>query len=308
MPAAGHQRPALQLNFFGAVATLEGLRPLLKGSPAPRAVVVSSIASFESGRSTNRRSLSKYGRTCRQSPPREDAIAPRERGPLDLYGSAKHALNRWCRRAAVKPEWAGAGIPLNVVAPGFIDTPAAAYIFVGPGKKRRDGTDGTDARRHIPVVLSRWPPLLAWCVSPENSLMTGTNPLRGWWCRVFDARRAFLVSNALNLKPSAAHAVRQYLLRDRIDRLWRASDHPHFRSPAVFQSGGRAAGRVGRRRDDGDADLRCDLRSADRRMVGSHPLAMGPAPSVHVRLRDSGRGRILLPVRSPARMVAELIC
>ncbi|HEY5484093.1 MAG TPA: hypothetical protein VIK31_09810, partial [Propionibacteriaceae bacterium] len=34
------------VNFFGMVATLEGLRPLLVGSPAPRAVGVSSMASL----------------------------------------------------------------------------------------------------------------------------------------------------------------------------------------------------------------------------------------------------------------------
>ena len=42
----GPAETMLSLNFFGAVATLEGLRPLLKASPAPRAVMVSSVASF----------------------------------------------------------------------------------------------------------------------------------------------------------------------------------------------------------------------------------------------------------------------
>src|SRR6267142_2763119 len=42
----GPAETSLQLNFFGAVATLEGLRPLLESSDAPRAVAVSSIASF----------------------------------------------------------------------------------------------------------------------------------------------------------------------------------------------------------------------------------------------------------------------
>ena len=30
------------------------------------------------------------------------------KAPLGLYGSAKHALNRWCRRVAAEPQWAGA--------------------------------------------------------------------------------------------------------------------------------------------------------------------------------------------------------
>src|SRR5579859_3202786 len=42
----GPPETSLALNFFGAVATLEGLRPLLAASPAPRAVAVSSIASL----------------------------------------------------------------------------------------------------------------------------------------------------------------------------------------------------------------------------------------------------------------------
>src|SRR5579859_63643 len=42
----GPAETSLALNFFGAVATLEGLRPLLAASPAPRAVAVSSIAAL----------------------------------------------------------------------------------------------------------------------------------------------------------------------------------------------------------------------------------------------------------------------
>ena len=45
----GPAQTSIQVNFFGAVATLEGLRPLLEGSPAPRAVAVSSIASYNAG-------------------------------------------------------------------------------------------------------------------------------------------------------------------------------------------------------------------------------------------------------------------
>src|SRR5208283_4958175 len=118
-------------------ATLEGLRPRLKNSPAPRAVMVSSIASLSP---TDPRILEAC---LNMDEPAaiaagKDAIAS-GKGALDLYSSAKHALNRWCRRVAVKPEWAGAGIPLNVVAPGFIDTPAAAYILSDPERSAAMG-------------------------------------------------------------------------------------------------------------------------------------------------------------------------
>jgi NAD(P)-dependent dehydrogenase (short-subunit alcohol dehydrogenase family) len=39
------------------------------------------------------------------------------------YGGAKLALARWVRRHAPAPEWAGAGIRLNAVAPGAVLTP-----------------------------------------------------------------------------------------------------------------------------------------------------------------------------------------
>src|SRR5260370_37941985 len=42
----GPAETSLQLNFFGSGATLEGVRPLLERSDAPRAVAVLSIASF----------------------------------------------------------------------------------------------------------------------------------------------------------------------------------------------------------------------------------------------------------------------
>src|SRR5580692_11538401 len=45
---AGGGRPetSVSLNFFGAVATLDALRPLLGSSCAPRAVAVSSVAAM----------------------------------------------------------------------------------------------------------------------------------------------------------------------------------------------------------------------------------------------------------------------
>ena len=36
----------MAVNFFGTVAILDGLRPLLLGSPSPRAVLVSSMAAL----------------------------------------------------------------------------------------------------------------------------------------------------------------------------------------------------------------------------------------------------------------------
>lgn len=166
----GPAETMVAVNFFGAVATLEGLRPLLIGSSAPRAVMVSSIASLSP---TDPRIVDACLNLDEPAAiaAGQDAIAA-GRGPLDLYGSAKHALNRWCRKVAVTAEWAGAGIPLNVVAPGFIDTPAAAYIL-SDHERRAAAGQMVPMRAAYPARPEEMAALLAWCVSAENSLLTG---------------------------------------------------------------------------------------------------------------------------------------
>jgi NAD(P)-dependent dehydrogenase (short-subunit alcohol dehydrogenase family) len=166
----GPPETMLSLNFFGAVATLEGLRPLLEGSPAPRAVMVSSIGSL----APNDPGLVEACLSedeCAATAAARDALAA-GKAPLDLYGSAKRALNRWCRRVAAKPQWAGAGIPLNVVAPGVIDTPAAAPILSDPDRRVQLGRM-VPMRGAYPGRPEHMAAIVAWCVSPENALMTG---------------------------------------------------------------------------------------------------------------------------------------
>jgi NAD(P)-dependent dehydrogenase (short-subunit alcohol dehydrogenase family) len=179
----GPPETSLQLNFFGAVATLEGLRPLLAGSSAPRAVAVSSIASLrpdagfieacltmdENSALAHARSVAAARTATRtHDNPLPDAVQL----PLDLYGNAKHALQRWCRRVAVKPEWAGAGIPLNVVALGFFRTPAAEYVLSDPPSSAAMAKM-IPLRGAYPGRPEEAAAMLAWCVSPANSQMTG---------------------------------------------------------------------------------------------------------------------------------------
>jgi NAD(P)-dependent dehydrogenase (short-subunit alcohol dehydrogenase family) len=173
----GPAETSLSLNFFGAVATLEGLRPLLAGSAAPRSVAVSSVASL-------RPDPAGLVETCLLGDEAAANAAAREAyragklGPnpaqiaLDLYGAAKQALQLWCRRAAASAAWAGACAPLNVVALGFYDTPAAAYVLADP-ESRAAARGLTALRGAFPGRAEEAAALLAWCVSAENSQMTG---------------------------------------------------------------------------------------------------------------------------------------
>ncbi|SKB99235.1 Enoyl-(Acyl carrier protein) reductase [Sphingopyxis flava] len=118
MPAPAPAGRLLAVNYFGAVATLELLRPLLLRSQAPRAVAIISTAS-----------LSEFDPAlvdaCLAG---DEAAALALAGNIDPeaatgYSSSKHALARWLRRSAISPEWAGSGILLNGVSPGRVRTP-----------------------------------------------------------------------------------------------------------------------------------------------------------------------------------------
>jgi NAD(P)-dependent dehydrogenase (short-subunit alcohol dehydrogenase family) len=154
----------IRVNYFGAVATFDGLRPLLAESAAPRAVVVSSITAVRKG---------KW-----QEEVVEACLAGDEERAIELcessvtaYSSSKRAIARYLRRAATSPEWGGAGIVVNSVGPGLIETPMTIGRLSTP--EQRAGV-----LEENPQVLGIGKPeqvaaLLVWLASPENSFVTG---------------------------------------------------------------------------------------------------------------------------------------
>ncbi len=52
--------------------------------------------------------------------------------PLVAYPATKLAVAHWVRRQATGPDWAGAGLRLNAIAPGLIDTPMVAGMRADP--------------------------------------------------------------------------------------------------------------------------------------------------------------------------------
>ncbi len=112
------------VNYFGAVATLEGLRPLLARSKRPRAVAIASSAALLAVNDD-------LVANCLAGD-EEAAIAGSPAAGPDVYACSKNALALWLRRAAVQPEWAGAGIMLNGVGPGTVITPMTIPILASP--------------------------------------------------------------------------------------------------------------------------------------------------------------------------------
>lgn len=155
----------LKVNYFGAVETLERLRPLLRG-PAPRAVVVSSrTVVVEVDHELVEACLSGDEKfavdLAEQKLP--------EAGPL-LYSSSKRAVARWMRRSAPSDEWAGQGIALNAVGPGAIETPLIADLPAAEKarliRERPMPLGGIARPEEIAEVI-------AFLASPQNSKMSG---------------------------------------------------------------------------------------------------------------------------------------
>lgn len=114
----------IAINYFGAVATLEGLRPLLVRSARPRAVAMCSTAALLPTKNV-------VVEACLAG---DEAVAQASIAatPHLSYMTSKRALSLWLRRASVSPQWGGSGVLLNGVAPGVVETAMTAPLFQDP--------------------------------------------------------------------------------------------------------------------------------------------------------------------------------
>jgi NAD(P)-dependent dehydrogenase (short-subunit alcohol dehydrogenase family) len=115
----------VSVNYFGTIALLEGLRPALTAARggAPAAVAISSNSS------TVQPGLpAEFVDACLEGDEDEARRLGDELGAPIAYPCSKLAVARWVRRNAPHQQWAGEGVTLNAIAPGYIETPMTAEI------------------------------------------------------------------------------------------------------------------------------------------------------------------------------------
>ncbi|MBK0420635.1 SDR family oxidoreductase [Leucobacter sp. CSA2] len=159
-----------KVNYFGMTEFLEAIRPALAKAEAPRAALISSMASMQP--------VAEPLVDAFLAGDEATAVAIAEQLEQDeaaataIYSSSKRAISRWVRRVAPTAEWAGAGIPLNAVAPGTVVTPMTADLLAS-----KEGSALVDAMVPMPLNSHQGPEsianLLIWLISPENTHCCG---------------------------------------------------------------------------------------------------------------------------------------
>lgn len=161
----------VKVNYFGVTEFLDQIAPVLAKSDSPRAAVVSSMASLQ----PNSAQLVDALLAGDEAKAVEIGQKLADEGPgagYLNYPSSKRALSRWVRRESITPRFAGAGIPLNAVAPGTVTSPMTEQLLATEeGRKMVDDNVPMPLNYHSePIVLAR---LLAWLTSEENTHTTG---------------------------------------------------------------------------------------------------------------------------------------
>jgi NAD(P)-dependent dehydrogenase (short-subunit alcohol dehydrogenase family) len=164
-PASASAPLIVSVNYFGAVEMLDGLKDALgAGAPSSAVAVASNSATTVGSLPNDLVSAMLDGDESRARARAADVE------PTTAYAASKLALARAIRRRA--PGWASAGIRLNAVAPGAVDTPLLEQTLADPrlGPLVRD----------FPIPCGRFgapgeiADAIAFLLGPEGAFCCGT--------------------------------------------------------------------------------------------------------------------------------------
>ena len=134
-PSADRPRQIAQVNYLGVVDLLDAWRPAFAAAERAKVVVISSNSTTtvpavpsRAIRALLRRDADKAVRSVRWFGKNASVM---------MYAASKVAVSRWVRRTAVTPQWAGAGIRLNALAPGAIMTPLLQEQLSNPQEAKQ---------------------------------------------------------------------------------------------------------------------------------------------------------------------------
>ena len=171
---AGLAHPTAQtvsVNYFGVTEFLFALLPTLSNSKTPRVAITSSVASImpNSPELVEAMCANDEVKAVKIAQGLVDAAAG---GEQLIYGSTKRAISRWIRQQCLKPQWAGAGIPINAVGPAIVKTPMVDQLI-----KTQEEREGLS--KLVPMPLNGFmepevvASLLIWLTAVENTHVTG---------------------------------------------------------------------------------------------------------------------------------------
>ncbi|HXS86085.1 MAG TPA: SDR family oxidoreductase [Mycobacterium sp.] len=158
------------VNYLGVVELLERWRPALATSERAKVVVLSSNSTTTTPLVPGRAVRALLSGDVVKAVNSVRLYGPAR--PAMIYAASKIAVSRWVRRRAIRPEWAGAGIRLNALAPGAVLTPLLEEQLAIPRQAK--------AVRRFPVPvggfgdadqLSQW---VCFMLSPAADFLCGS--------------------------------------------------------------------------------------------------------------------------------------
>ncbi|MEE6179846.1 SDR family oxidoreductase [Mycobacterium sp. 050134] len=120
-PGRDRSRRIAQVNYLGVVEPLVAWRSALAAAEKAKVVVIASNSATTVPAVPRRTVRAFLANDTDKAVRSVRLLGPA--APTMLYAASKIALSRWVRRHAVLPEWAGAGVRLNALAPGAVMTP-----------------------------------------------------------------------------------------------------------------------------------------------------------------------------------------